>query len=133
MEASPTETKPPRAVVIGLVLAAVAYAVVHVIAIFRENVNWDEFVMLSHGAQSLRSGTLASSGRPGLATPLILPFARGCVEPVSAILHARILWTPITFAYLAGVYFVVREFRRGTARPWLGASLAVALLALVPV
>lgn len=120
-----------RAVTIGLALLVAAFATVHVLAIFREGANWDELPLLAGATESIHSGKLASAGRPGLATLILIPFVEGCRNSITALTNARLLWALFTFGYLAGIYAVVSRF--DASRRWSRAGLlAVGLLALVP-
>lgn len=101
-------------------------------AIHTENVNWDEFAMLSRTQATMRTGRVQASGRPGLVTLMLVPFASNCSNAVEAILNARKLWLGFTVAYLAGVFALVLAATPRQRNSWHGAALAVALIAMVP-
>jgi hypothetical protein len=105
------------------------------LAVFSEAVNWDEFALLARADRSLRLGTVEGGGRPGLVTIALVPFVRGCVDSVAAVVNARLAWQFVTLAYLAGVYAVVRSwiaYSRDRVAGRGEAVLAVALLAFLP-
>jgi predicted regulator of Ras-like GTPase activity (Roadblock/LC7/MglB family) len=126
----------PESWALGLGLAALAwFLVTRFVAVFTEAINWDEFALMARADRSLRLGVVDGGGRPGLVTVALVPFVRGCVDSVQAVVNARILWQFITLAYLAGVYVLVRrwiEYSRDRVAGCAEAALAVALLALLP-
>lgn len=117
-----------RLALVGLTLA---FVVVHFIAIFRENVNWDELALLARSVESLRAGKLIGGGRPGLATLILIPFVEGCTNSITAVVNARVFWSLFTFAYLGGIYVLTSRFD-GQQRWSRAGFLAVGLIALVP-
>jgi hypothetical protein len=119
-----------QAALAALVLALTA---LHVVAVYRENVNWDEFALFSRARETFEGGHLVGGGRPGLVVLVLLPFVHECTDAVSTVRAARILWSVFTVAFLVALYVFVAGLRRGLAQPWRGAALAVGLLALVPV
>lgn len=115
----------------AIVVIGIAFVLVHLIGIFRENVNWDELALLARGAESLRSGRLVGDGRPGLATLLLLPFVGNGQNSITSVVHARLFWSLFTFGYLAGLYAVISQLDGG--RRWSSAAfVAVGGIALVP-
>jgi hypothetical protein len=98
-----------------------------------ENINWDEFALLSRAHDTVRTGRLVGGGRPGLAILVLLPIAQGCTNSVTAVVTARRIWLLFVVLYLAGVFALVFLVSPGRRYAWAGASIAVALLALVPV
>jgi hypothetical protein len=120
----------------SLAILAVILAALHLVAVFTESINWDEFAFLFRGHHSLRTGSLHSGGRPGLALLALLPFASGCSDSVSAIRSARLLWSLVTFASVAGLFYLLRNAipQPSESEPrWHRAAFAVAFLVLVPV
>jgi hypothetical protein len=112
---------------------AIAFVVTHIIAVFKENVNWDEFALLQRGERTFATGQLFGGGRPGLGTLAVMPFAYGCRASMDAIHAARLAWLVPTIGILAGIFaFVLRATRR-QPDAWQSGVLATALLALVPV
>ena len=121
---------------IGVVsLVAAWFIVPHLLHVFTEVINWDEFALLERADRTLRFGKVVGDGRPGLITILLVPFVRDCIDSARSVVNARLLWQIITFAYLVGVYFVVRSWFRHARRPDEGHAqglIAVALLAFIP-
>ena len=115
-----------------LALALIAWAATHLFWIFTENVNWDEFALLARAHDTLRTGTLSSGGRPGLATVLLIPFVEECRDAVQAARLARGLWTVFAITILAGLWGILRRLFEGRPRHAQDAALGVALLALTP-
>ena len=113
-------------------LALIAWAAIHVFWILTENVNWDEFALLARAHDTLRTGTLSSGGRPGLATLLLIPFVEECRDAVRAARFARGLWTVFAVAILSGLWGILRCLFHGRPRGAHDAALGVALLALTP-
>jgi len=121
---------------ISVAILAVTLAALHLVAVFTESVNWDEFAFLFRGNRSLRTGSLELGGRPGLALLALLPFAGGCDDSVSAIRSARLLWSLVTFASVAGLFYLLRNalpLPTVSEPRWHRAAFAVAFLVLVPV
>ena len=105
----------------------------HLVAIYTEAVNWDEFVLLEHAAHTLRTGELQSGGRGGLGTVVLLPLVAGCEDPLAVAHAARWLWTGFTVALVAGLWqLVYRTLDGAEEQRWHAASVAVALLVCVP-
>lgn len=122
-----------RFVAVLLAAAAIALLASQWRATRTENINWDEFALLSRVEQTVREGRLVGGGRPGLVVLALIPFVRNCSNSVQVIVNARQLWLAITVAYLAGVFVLILQLRQGRQHPWHGAAVAVALLVLVPV
>jgi hypothetical protein len=120
---------------VAAVLAAVAIAFVAVQwrAIQTENVNWDEFALLSRTEATARTGRVQSAGRPGLATLMLLPLVDMCTDTIETVVTARKVWMGFTLGYLGGVFALVAALTRRRPGWWHGPALAVALIALVPV
>jgi hypothetical protein len=134
MDRPPSAAIDPRRIGKALLfVAAACLLAAHLLALSRENVNWDEFALLSRAQESLATGRLVGDGRPGLGTLVLIPFVRGCTNAVDAVVAARSLWALFLLAYAGGLFVLVRQAARGAAsRPSTGAVLAVALVALVP-
>jgi hypothetical protein len=109
-----------------------ALLVGHVVSVFTENVNLDEFVLLARAADTLATGQLASGGRPGLGTLILLPFVRECTDAIAAVRSARLLWVGFTVAFVWGLWSLVSALLRASERRAEAAALAVALLVFVP-
>jgi len=101
-------------------------------AVSTANVNWDEFALLHLADASHVSGVLQTGGRPGLAVVLLLPLVAHCDDEVRVIRRARLLWTLITAAFLAGLAAWIAQLSPADPGRWRDAALGVALLALVP-
>jgi hypothetical protein len=131
----PDRTAVPRWAVLALLVVAAWFVVTHVVHVFTEAVNWDEFALLARADRSARLGEVVGDGRPGLVSVLLIPFVIDCVDSVRTVVHARALWTFVTLAYLGGVYWLVRRWFARVGRSADGrvqGLLAVALLAFLP-
>ena len=117
-----------RVFVAVLVLAAVA----RVLAVFTENVNWDEMALLERGDNLLRTGVLSGGGRPGLATLVVAPFAEGCRNAVDALVQARVLWTGFVAAAALAFGLLLRGVLPETRTRTLAVLTGVALWVLAP-
>jgi len=106
--------------------------IAHVISVFTENINIDEFAFLARAADTLATGQLQSGGRPGLGTLILLPFVRECTDTISAVRGARLLWVGFTIALVSGLWFLLSTFLRTSAHRTEGAALGIALLVFVP-
>lgn len=118
-----------------LVALAAWFAVTHLVHVFTEAVNWDEFALMARADRMARFGEVVGGGRPGLVSILLSPFALNCIDSVRTVVEARLLWQLVTLAYLAGVYFLVRHWFAYCGRGDDGrvqGLLAVALLAFLP-
>ncbi len=109
-----------------------ALLVAHVISVYTENINLDEFILLARAADTLATGQLLSGGRPGLGTLMLLPFVWECTDTISAVRGARLLWVVFTVALVSGLWFLLSTFLRASGRRTEGAALGVALLVFVP-
>jgi hypothetical protein len=103
------------------------------LAIQRAPFNWDEWALYDSVARSLRDGVLRSGGRPGLTQLLVTPLVDGCRDEVFVARAARLLWLPITLAYLAGLFALLFEWLRERPHRVHDACLGVALLGALPV
>lgn len=118
-----------------LALISAWFVVPHLIHVFTEAINWDEFALLERADRTVRLDQVVGGGRPGLVTLILIPFVRDCVDSVLAVVNARLLWLVPTFGYLVGVYVLVRRWHTHSLRTRDGhpeALLAVALLAFMP-
>jgi len=130
-----SETRPRKAASARtgwLVLVLAIYAATRVAAVFSVAANWDEFALLDRAATTAETGVLEGGGRPGLATLILIPFAAGCEDEITALRNARLLWTPITLGFLLGLAVLLGRFADGSAQRRHDAWLGVGLLALVP-
>ncbi len=121
---------PPGHLAFALLLAGLLVA--HVIAVFTENINWDEFALLSRAADTLRTGQLSAGGRPGLGALILIPFVDGCSDSIAAIRSARLLWVGFTVALVWGFWTLLARGLETEERSARAAALGVALLVLVP-
>lgn len=131
----PDRTAVPRWAAFALLAVAAWFVVPHLVHVFTEAINWDEFALLARADRSARFGEVVGGGRPGLVSVLLIPFVLDCVDSVRSVVNARVLWQFITLAYLAGVYCLVRRWFARVDRPADGrvqGLLAVALLAFLP-
>jgi hypothetical protein len=109
-----------------------ALLIAHIISVFTENINIDEFALLARAADTLATGQLRSGGRPGLGTLILLPFVRECTDAISAVRGARLLWVGFTVALVSGLWFLLSTLLRASGRRSEGAALGIALLVFVP-
>lgn len=124
-----------RLAALGLLLVGAWFVVTHFIHVFTEAINWDEFALLARAERTHALDIVSGGGRPGLASLVLVPFVRDCVDAVQSVVNARLLWQFFTLAYLAGVYALVRRWFIHAGRPDDGRAqglLAVALLAFLP-
>lgn len=115
-----------------LALFVALYAATRIAAVFDVAANWDEFALLDRAATTAATGVLEGGGRPGLATLILVPFASGCEDEISALRHARLLWCALTLAFLLGLAALLGRFEDASAQWRRDAWLGVGLLALVP-
>jgi hypothetical protein len=111
---------------LALVLAA------RVAAVFTANVHWDEFALLHLADRTHATGVLQAGGRPGLAVVTLLPFVAHCDDEIQVIRRARLLWTALALAFVAGVAVWISQLAPPGRGGWREAGLAAALLAAVP-
>ena len=116
----------------ALVLLLMGLVILHIVAVFTENINWDEFVLLSRAADTLRTGQLRAGGRPGLGTLILIPFVDGCSDSIAAIRSARLLWVGFTVALVSGFWTLLARGLETEERSGRAAAFGVALLVLVP-
>lgn len=116
-----------------LVGLGAVFVVLQVWAAFTEAVNWDETALLARSVKFVETGRLQGGGRPGLTEVLLVPFADGCRDAVSALRQARVLWVGLTLSILAGLYQVVRRTLSSLPSPKTYALFAVLLVAGIPV
>jgi len=109
-----------------------ALLVAHVISVFTENINIDEFALMARAADTLATGQLQAGGRPGLGTLILLPFVRDCTNSIAAIRGARLLWVGFTIALVSGLWFLLSIFLRTSSHRREAAALGIALLVFVP-
>jgi hypothetical protein len=121
---------PPERLAFALLLTGLL--ILHVVAIFTENINWDEFALLSRAADTLRTGQLRSGGRPGLGTLVLIPFVDGCSDSVAAIRSARLLWVGFTVALVSGFWTLLARGLETEEHSGRATAFGVALLVLVP-
>ena len=115
-----------------LVGAAIVYAVAHLLALFTDNINWDELALFDRANKTLLSGTLQAGGRPGLGVIVLLPFVDSCHDTMGMMHTARVAWSLFTFALLGGLFAFVRLAIRRTHHATAVAGGAVFLFACVP-
>lgn len=108
------------------------WLLLHLVWVFRTEVNWDEFALLARAHDSLVEGRLIAGGRPGLATLLLLPVVDGCRDAVSAALTARLLWTPFVAVILLGLWGFLGGLFRSRSTRWRDSLWGVSLIALTP-
>jgi hypothetical protein len=111
---------------LGVVLAA------RIMAVFTENVNWDEFALLHRAAASARTGDLVYGGRPGLGTLVLLPFADACRSAVDALVQARVLWTLMVVASAALFWLLLRAVLGPSPHRWFALATSLGLWVLAP-
>jgi hypothetical protein len=80
-----------------------------VAAIFTQNVNWDEFLLLQRAVLSVRTGEIMGGGRPGLGTVALMPFAAHCRNAVDTLVQARVLWTVMVGGAAVAFWFLLRS------------------------
>ncbi|MEE9577098.1 MAG: hypothetical protein V3W35_06770 [Gemmatimonadota bacterium] len=109
-----------------------ALLIAHVISVYTENINPDEFAFLARVADTAATGQLQTGGRPGLGTLVLLPFVKACSHTISAARSARLLWVAFTIALVTGLWFLLLTFLRTSGRRVDGAALGLALLVFIP-
>jgi hypothetical protein len=125
---------PGRRAWVGLAAAlALLVLVTQVIAVYTENINWDEFALFHRVSESLERGTLLGAGRPGLVPLLLMPIVGACDDAVAVVHRARLLWLPVTDAAFVGLFWLIARFLRDRRERWTAAALGLGSLALVPV
>lgn len=132
---SPVAMSLPRWVIVVLLAVGAWFVGTHLVHVFTEAINWDEFALLDRADRTLRLGHVAGGGRPGLVSIGLMPFVRDCIDSVRSVVNARLAWQAITLIYLTGVYFLVRRWFVYAGRFDDGrvqGLLAVALLAFLP-
>jgi hypothetical protein len=107
-------------------------AVVRVVAVFTENVNWDELALLERAVHAVRTGEVVGGGRPGLGTLVLMPFARECQNALEAVVGARVLWTAFTAMSAAVWWLLLRSVLGPSPYRWLAATTGLALWVLSP-
>jgi hypothetical protein len=112
------------------VLLAVGCA--RIIAIFTENVNWDEFALLQRAVTTAGTGDVIGGGRPGLGTLILVPFAMECRNAVDALVQARMLWTVLVVASGVAFWYLLRGVLRPSPHRWLAATTGLGLWVLAP-
>lgn len=133
------DSRPSDSLVVKRVAAGVFWAaaatllILHVLAVSRETVNWDEFAFLARAQETLHTGRVNGGGRPGLATLAATPAVRNCTDSVAAVRIARYEWIGFTLLMLGGTWVLLNIVCRRAASPALGASMGLGLLVLVPV
>ncbi|MBW2733383.1 MAG: hypothetical protein JRH20_13430 [Deltaproteobacteria bacterium] len=124
--------RPVRAVHLLIAMVLLLIFIARIASIYTENINWDEFALMHRVVQTERTGHLISGGRPGLATIFLLPFVGDCADEISVIHRARLLWTFLTFAYLAAVFLLLKLLNRASRHATRDALLGVLCLAMIP-
>ena len=125
----------PRWFVAAVLAIGAWFLGAHLVHVFTESVNWDEFALLARADRTLRFGEVVGDGRPGLVSIVLIAFVRECVDSVQTVVHARLLWAGITLLYLGAVYCLVRRWFVYAGRADEGkvqGLLAVVLLAFLP-
>lgn len=117
----------------GAVALLVVYAVMHVLAIWTESINWDELALLARAEKAARTGVLDGGGRPGLAVVVLEPFVDGCDSVIAVVHRARLVWALFTFGLFAGAFFFIRAAAHRTSLATDDALLGVAAFMLLPV
>jgi hypothetical protein len=117
-----------RAIQLVVALIVLAYATTHIAAIYREAINWDEFVLYHRAEVGAKTGVVDGGGRPGLGVVALIPFVSGCDSEIGVAHAVRLVWTLWTFGIFVGLYFVVRRY----SRSWQIAALSVSCLACIP-
>jgi hypothetical protein len=106
--------------------------VARIVAVFTENLNWDEFALLHRAELSARTGELMGGGRPGLATLLLLPLAANCRDAIDALIQARLFWTGIVLTSAVAFWLLLRAVVRPSEHRWAAVATGVGLWVLSP-
>lgn len=128
-DAEPGSIAHPRFAAV-LVAVALVLAAARILAVFTENVNWDEFALLQRAVTTARTGDLVGGGRPGLGTLILVPFARECRNAVDALVQARILWTAMVFGSAVCLWYLLRGVLRPSSYRWIAVATGVGLWVL---
>lgn len=118
------------------IVFCVIFSAHHVLALFTESINWDEFGVLRRAQTAAQTGYLQPGGRPGLGVLILMPFVDGCEDAMANSRLCRVVWLIFSLGYPAALFVLLRRFLsdvRGTTRGagW-DAFTAVPLLVLVP-
>lgn len=122
----------------GLLARAAFWAILlvvalgHVVAVFTENVNWDEFALFARAERAARTGVVGGGGRPGLGTLVLVPLARGCSNTVHALAEARLGWTLLVGASGVAFWFLLRAVVPRSRHAWAATATGVGLWVLAP-
>lgn len=94
--------------------------------------NWDEFALLLRAETTARTGVLQGGGRPGLATVLLVPIAKACVNGVDALRVARLWWSIFPIGAGAALWVLLTRFLPASPRRWTAVATALGLWVLSP-
>jgi hypothetical protein len=111
------------------------WVALHVLWVYTENVNWDEFALLARARESFVSGRLLAGGRPGLGTLVLVPFVESCTDVISAVRAARLAWIGFSAAILIALWMLLQTILPNRDDGGSGGAyglLGVGLLALTP-
>ncbi len=117
---------------IAVLLGALVLVGLQFFAVYTEAVNWDEFALGWRAERTLSTGILHTGGRPGLTTLLMLPFAKDCVDSVTAIRQIRLVWVLFTILQVAGLLCLLRYLCQRQTSPWVAPLVATGLFIFAP-
>ena len=102
------------------------------VAIFKQNINWDEFALFERAVRTVGSERIVTGGRPGLGTLVLLPLANGCRNTVHSLVTARLWWLVPTFGGAWAFWLVLRALIPAGRHQWAAAATGVSLWILAP-
>jgi hypothetical protein len=122
------ESREQRWFVYGLLI----WVILHLLWVFTENINGDEFILLARAKDTYLSGQVQGGGRPGLGSVLLVPFVRDCVNAIHSARAARLAWTAFGVMILTGTWLTLRRLFSGRRFSREDALVGVALVGLTP-
>lgn len=121
-----------RHVSVGFWSIVALIAVGHLVAVFTEAINWDEFALVERVLRSIRENRIDGGGRPGLGTLLLMPVFEGCRDAIAVATRARLLWQGVMVAAVVAFWFLLRATLPDSPHRTAALMAALALWVLTP-